>query len=259
MSQTVDRSIRKVADNMPQMCRDQPKHSFCISKRCDTLAGVEVISQLPGLNFYPRSMCMIRSRQGLLLLTICFVGLLTRSVRADDASDPHLFKFQALDFSINVPADQRWTAEVLGTGVVDVSNRHVAMYGIDGGVGYYFFNNMALLLDVTGYGYNEGHSNGAAIGVALGLRHHMFTINTTQFFLEVAGGAIEASNNIPAGGTHLNNTIQFGGEIAQPIATNTYLTAGLRYYHISNARSEGPDRNPSVNGLQGVVGVMWRF
>jgi hypothetical protein len=202
---------------------------------------------------------MIKFRLAILALFLgCFL-LTAQSARADDSTDVPLFKFEALDFSTNVPADQRWTVEMLGTGVGDVTNRRVALYGLTGGVGYSFFNNMALMLDVTGYGFSEGHSNGAAVGVALGLRHQMFSVGKTQVFLEVYGGEIEASNNIPMGGTHLNDNLQFGFGIDRPITGNLYWEGGARYYHISNARSEGPDRNPSFNGVQGFLGLMWKL
>ena len=202
---------------------------------------------------------MIKPRLATLALIIGCSIVAARSARADGSDDPHLFKFEALDFSTNVPADQRWTIEALGTGVGDVTNRRVALYGLTGGVGYSFFTNMALMLDVTGYGFSEEHSNGAAVGVTLGLRHQMFSIGKTQVFIDVSGGEIEASNNIPMGGTHLNNTIEFGFGIDRPISGNLYWEGGARYYHISNAQSEGPDRNPSFNGVQGFLGVMWKL
>jgi len=202
---------------------------------------------------------MIKPRYAILTLFIGCMILTAKPARADDSSDAHLFKFEALDFSTNVPADQRWTIEMLGTGVGDVTNRRAALYGVTGGVGYSFFNNMALMLDVTGYGFSEGHSNGAAVGVTLGLRHQMFSIGKTRVFIDISGGEIEASNNIPMGGTHLNDTIEFGFGIDRPIIGNLYWEAGARYYHISNAESEGADRNPSFNGVQGFVGLMWKL
>jgi hypothetical protein len=202
---------------------------------------------------------MIRSQLTTLILFLGCVLLCSRSVHADDSTEPQLFKFEALDFSFDVPADQRWTAELFGSGVADVTDRKVAMYGLTGGVGYSFFRNMTLMFDVSGYGFSEGHSNGAAVGVSLGLRHQIFSVRKTQFFLDISGGEIEASNNIPMGGTHLNDTIQFGFGIDHPITGNLYWEAGARYYHISNARSEGPDRNPSMNGVQGFAGLMWKF
>lgn len=198
-------------------------------------------------------------------LALSFLAIPTSLAKADDGatSQPGYFDPPAYAISFVQPqpfADkQRWTFEVLGTGVADVSNKHVAIYGVTAGVGYYFWQNMAIMLDVSGYGYNQGHTDGAATGATLGLRHHLFSVGKSSVFVDCSGGVIEASNNLPAGGTHLNNTIEAGLGVASPIRDNMYLLTGVRFFHISNARSEGADRNPSINGIQGVIGVMWKF
>ncbi len=148
---------------------------------------------------------------------------------------------------------------MLGTALGDVSNRHVVLGGMTVGAGYYVFDNFAFNLDVTGYGFNEGHSSGAAAGVTLGIRHHIFTYKTTTMFVDLSGGEIEASNNVPYRGTHLNDTLQVGIGVMRPVSPSVSLMAGVRYFHLSNARSEGPDRNPSVNAIQGVLGLVWRL
>jgi hypothetical protein len=40
---------------------------------------------------------------------------------------------------------------------------------------------------------------------------------------------------------------------------NLYLFGGARYFHLSNAALEGPERNPSINGIEGYFGVMLRL
>jgi hypothetical protein len=181
----------------------------------------------------------------------------TRFARADDASPD--FSFDALKFTTPSPDAHRWSVELLGTALQDVNGRQVVMGGVTGGVGYYLFDNLSLNLDVTGYGFNQGHSTGAAAGVTLGLRHHIFTYRKTTMFVDCSGGEIEASDNLPRGGTHLNDTLEVGLGLQHPIAPNVYLMAGVRYFHLSNARSEGADRNPSINAVQGVVGMEWRL
>lgn len=173
----------------------------------------------------------------------------------------------SLSFNLNsTPAylvsyadQQRWYVEILGNGLADVTNRQVGMGGLTGGVGYYFFDNLAINLDVSGYGFNEGQPSGAAVSMTLGLRHHLLNFGTASLFMDVAGGIIEASSELPSGGTHLNNMFYVGPGIAYPIRDNVWLIGGVRYFHISNAQSEGPDRNPSINAIQGVVGIMFRF
>jgi hypothetical protein len=222
----------------------------------------------------------IALRMLLLLLSLGFILPTARAAEADTNHlpllDPTSFPttFTGMDFTrTDSAADsartdlirtafnngQRWSFELLGTGLGDVTNRHVQMGGLDTGVGLYVFDTVAIQMNLTGYGFSEGRSDGAAVGITLGIRHHILNINNNSIFLDVAGGEIEASNNLPYGGTHLNNTIQFGIGVAHPLAENLSLVAGVRYYHISNASSEGGDRNPSVNAIQGVVGLLWRF
>ena len=197
-----------------------------------------------------------------LVLCLCF-GWIASLGRADDGPTTQLLSLDPPKYPISFTQPftdkERWTFELLGTGIADVSNRSVAMGGITAGVGYYFWDRVAITLDVSGYGFNEGHSNGAATGVTLGLRHHLLTIGKSSVFVDCSGGEIEASNDLPRGGTHLNNTIEVGLGVAHPISQDMYLLTGVRFFHLSNAGSEGSDRNPAINGIQGVLGVMWKF
>jgi hypothetical protein len=180
---------------------------------------------------------------------------------ATEPADPlHFDPLPVPDYLVTfADDDERWSYEILGTALGDVTNRHVVMGGLTTGVGYYVLDNLAIQLDVSGYGFNEGRSSGAATGITLGLRHHIFDVGKSSVFLDVSGGEIWASNNVPYGGSHLNNTFEGGIGVATPIAKDTYLLTGVRFFHLSNANNHGDDRNPSVNAVQGVVGVMWRF
>ncbi len=176
---------------------------------------------------------------------------------------------ETFSFNINPPQpphfvsfadDHRWTFEVLGTFLGDVTNRHVVMGGATTGIGYYVLDNLAVMLDVSGYGFNEGHESGEAAGVTLGLRHHLLNLGKSALFMDVSGGIIGATQEIPHRGTHFNDTFEVGPGIAYPLQDHLYLLGGVRYFHLSNANRTGePGRNPSVNAIQGVFGLMWRF
>ena len=153
----------------------------------------------------------------------------------------------------------RWYAEFLVHGLADVTNRHVDMGGASFGIGYYVRPNLALNADVSGYRFDNGRDNGGAVGLTLGLRHHILKIGNASLFMDVAGGIIEASANLPRHGTHFNNTFDFGPGIALPLKDNVSLIVGARYFHISNASAQGSNRNPSVNAIQGVIGLTFRF
>jgi hypothetical protein len=175
------------------------------------------------------------------------------------AADTFALTSSTPNYLLSFADDHKWTVEFLGTTLGDVSNRHVVMGGATAGVGYYFFNNLAIQMDFTGYGFNEGRVSGEAIGWTLGLRHHLLKLGSASIFVDVSGGLIEASHEIPYGGTHFNDTFEVGPGIALPLKDNMYFLGGVRYFHLSNGNRSGPDRNPSVNAIQGVVGVMFRF
>ena len=162
-------------------------------------------------------------------------------------------------FGVSFADDRKWDVEVLSTVLGDVTNRHVVMGGATTGIGYYVFNNLAITCDLSAYGFNEGHDGGDAAGVTLGLRHHIFNVGRTSVFLDVSGGVILSDPEVPYRGTHFNDTFEFGPGVAYPFNHTLYAIGGARFFHLSNANRDGDDRNPSVNAIQCVAGLMWRF
>lgn len=153
----------------------------------------------------------------------------------------------------------RWYVEFLANGMADVTNRNVSVAGGTVGVGYYLNPWLALSADLSGYGYANRETDGGAVNLTVGLRHHIFKIEKLQFFIDVAGGVLEASSTLPHGGTHFNFSFDFGPGVMYPLKDNVSLMAGVRYFHISNASTQGIHHNPSINGVQGVVGLVFRF
>ncbi len=169
------------------------------------------------------------------------LALSAAGVRADDGGRP-------------------WTFETLATSLGDVTNRHVVMGGATVGVGYRVFGPVSVLLDASGYGFSEGRVDGVATGVTVGLRQHLFDLGRFGFDADVSGGILGANRELPYNGTHFNETIEFGPAVTYRLNDELYVVGGVRYFHLSNAdRQDEPGRNPSVNAIQGVVGLEWRF
>ena len=77
---------------------------------------------------------------------------------------------------------------------------------------------------------------------------------------KIVGGAVSiADTRTPPNGTYYNYMEETGVGSTFQIKDDLHLIGGLRYYHLSNARLEGPVHNPSINGLQGYIGLMLRF
>ncbi len=162
----------------------------------------------------------------------------------------------ALPGSVDFP---RWSFELLGAGVIDTTGRNVGMGGARLGIGYYLYDTVALRTEFTAWGVADDPKDTAAVAASFGLRHHLLKIGKdSSLFVDVAGGIFEAGRRVPERGTDFNFTFDTGFGIDHPLAPGLDLVGGVRYFHLSNAHLKGPDRNPSVNGPEMFVGLMFR-
>ncbi|MGD0388042.1 MAG: acyloxyacyl hydrolase [Tepidisphaeraceae bacterium] len=126
------------------------------------------------------------------------------------------------------------------------------------GLNYYFANNWAFGFEATGLGCSQPQDNVGAGGADMILRTHLWNYRRFSFYGDFAAGVLEANNRIPPSGTDFNFTIQSGVGAVYRLNEQTELMFGVRDFHLSNARQDGPDRNPSLNGIQGYMGLMFR-
>jgi len=128
------------------------------------------------------------------------------------------------------------------------------------GASYYVFDNFSLGVEASGYRFEQAPGrDGWMYGVSGTLRHHLFQFDRATLFADVTFGPDEATDRIPAAGTYFNFTTRAGIGSTYQLKDNLYLIGGVRYFHLSNARIEGPERNPSINGIEGYVGLMWKL
>ena len=127
------------------------------------------------------------------------------------------------------------------------------------GVGYYFTDNIALNAEL---GYYHNHQYGPDADIAaidLLLRHHVLHSGRFSLFLDVGGGVSYSDHRTPWFGTYYNYVLETGVGATFRVRDNVSLIGGARYFHLSNASLEGRDHNPSINGTQGYVGLMFKF
>ena len=125
------------------------------------------------------------------------------------------------------------------------------------GVGYFVWDNVSMSLEANAYATREGDRSGTAYGVSGVLRQHLLAFDKFTLFADVSFGPIEDTVRIPSGGTYFNFATRSGLGLTYHLHDHLYLMGGVRYFHLSNARIDGPARNPSINGIEGVLGVMW--
>jgi hypothetical protein len=167
--------------------------------------------------------------------------------------------------SLTPPASQpafldprRWAFEVLGTGMADFTNRGVEMGGGRIAWDYYTSPDFSWRCELTAYGVSTRDGNAAAGQGSLGFRHYVYHVGDTSLFADVGFGLFDASRRVPPRGTNFDFTFHTGIGLDHPLGNHVDLIAGLRYFHLSNARIAGASHNPSLNGPEAYIGLMFR-
>ncbi len=125
------------------------------------------------------------------------------------------------------------------------------------GIGYYFIDKISINVEFAGFAVQQSGPESTIAEGNLLIRHHLYESGKFSFFVDVGGGISYADTRTPAGGTNYNYVLQTGVGTTYELRHNLYFMGGTRYWHLSNADIEGKRRNPSINALEGYVGLMW--
>ncbi len=138
-------------------------------------------------------------------------------------------------------------------------------HSFTGALGYHLFDNFSINFGLTAHRVLQptevefGSDDTFAGEFAALLRWHFFTRGDFSLFVDGGSGVFYADDNVPGEGTRFNFTPQGGLGVTYRFADRWHLIAGGRWFHVSNAGIQGPDRHPGSNAAMGYVGVMWEF
>jgi hypothetical protein len=122
---------------------------------------------------------------------------------------------------------------------------------------YYIADDVAVGVEVSGYFVDQPDDDTAALGGGLLLRWHFLQADRYTLFVDGGFGVSIADAEVPEGGTHFNYTPKGGGGATFRLGEDVHLVGGLRFFHQSNANIHGRERNPSFDGAQYYVGVVF--
>jgi hypothetical protein len=130
---------------------------------------------------------------------------------------------------------------------------------IEFGGNYFIWDNFSLGAEIAGHGISQLGDDPYMLALEATLRHHFWQRDDWTIFIDGAFGPSYATRDAPQGGTHFNFLSRIGLGATYRLDEHLHLMFGARYWHLSNARFEGVDRNPNFNAVEGYVGLMWQF
>ena len=153
---------------------------------------------------------------------------------------------KTLEFEASYTMPIRYSVEEMATGSV--------------GVGYFLFDNHSLTLLAQGFHVSQrgDHSTEAGAVFVLG-RSILYDTQKWAFYIDGGGGYSWANDAVPIGGTTYNFNARLGGGLAYRLADDRYLIGGARYFHLSNGQAHGREKNPSYDGVEYYVGLLFAF
>ncbi len=153
-----------------------------------------------------------------------------------------------------------WSLQLYGSAYDDFDNSDVALLQGTVGVGYYFADNWALDVQVSGYDLEQhGDGSGSAGSFGLNLRTHFLVRDPFSLYADAGAGVFLADRRFPEGGTNTSFTLQGGLGATYRLTDTLHLVGGARWFHVSNARRRGRDRNPHTDGTAVYLGVMFTW
>jgi hypothetical protein len=132
-------------------------------------------------------------------------------------------------------------------------------YGTNAAAHYYFADEVSLGLELQGYFVDQVRDDTLLGGVSVLLRWHFLAAENHSLFVDGAFGVSYAGHDVPETGTHFNYTPKGGGGATVKLRDDLHLLGGVRFIHLSNGNLKGRDENPSQDGVQYYVGVMFTF
>lgn len=133
---------------------------------------------------------------------------------------------------------------------------------LHGAVTHFIVEDVEFTLELALWGHQQDSDDALSINPSMVFRWHFLHDEAKDWtvFADAGIGLLFATDNVPEGGTGFNLTPRAGVGLTRRLGEGeTRLVAGVRWHHISNARLNGEERNPSRDAPAFYAGVMFPF
>jgi len=150
----------------------------------------------------------------------------------------------------------QWVFTGYGSAAVGKTSHQV--YSGHVGLGYYFIDYLSLNVETLGYFVDHARNTGGG-GIDLIPRCHFLVRDEWSLYLDGGWGFIYTRDTLRDPGTHFNFTVQAGPGATYRFTDRFNAMMGYRWFHISNARIRGKNRNVGFDSPMFYLGVMSVF
>jgi hypothetical protein len=159
-------------------------------------------------------------------------------------------------------AADRWHAEAAVHAASEAWNyniSHEELYGISQGLTYGMRNGLVLTMNQRVYYVSQRANDTWLLGLTFGVRGRVYRHGRLSAFLEGNVGISDGAIAAPPRGTRFNYLALGSGGVLVGVKPRIHLLASLQLIHISNNGLKDPSRNPDIEAIGPVLGMLMGF
>jgi hypothetical protein len=139
------------------------------------------------------------------------------------------------------------------------NSSHEELYGISEGLTYGIRNGLLLTLNQRIYYISQRANDTWLLGLTFGVRGRVYRRGRMSVFLEGSVGISDAAIAAPPRGTRFNYLALGSGGMVIRMKPRLHLLGALQLIHISNNGLKSPSRNPDIEAIGPVLGLIAGF
>ena len=159
-------------------------------------------------------------------------------------------------------ARRGWHIELAAHGALETWNyniSHEEMLALVTGVSYGLGKGVVVKVESPLYRVWQRGTDGYLFGLTWGVRSRVLRRPRWSLFWEVEVGISDSDTLVPPGGTRFNYVVLGGAGVSWRLKPRLHALAGLRWVHVSNNSLAGRSRNPDIEAVGPVLGVLVGF
>jgi hypothetical protein len=159
-------------------------------------------------------------------------------------------------------AAHRWHFETGLHAAVEAWNYNVSheeAYGLAEGVTYGVTDGLLLTATQRIYYVSQRANDTWLLGLTVGVRGRVYHRGRVDVYLEGDVGVSDAAIAAPPRGTRYNYLALGSAGVITRVRRGTFARVGMQWIHVSNNSLKGPGRNPDIEAIGPVLGLIWRF